>query len=81
MSYKLSELRRKTEDELIDEHDRFAESTVVGINYYLDELSRRESAKQTETILGLTHTIARLTWVIAGLTAANVILVAWEVLR
>ncbi len=80
MSYKIRELRNKSIDELIEEHDRLSEHTVVGTDYYLQELARRDAARQTEAMLGFTDTIRRLTWVVVFLTAANIALVAWEVL-
>ncbi len=80
MSYKISELRKKSVDKLIEEHDRLSEHTVVGTDYYLQELARRDTARQTDTMLRFTDTIRRLTWTVVVLTAANVALVAWEVL-
>ena len=38
-----------------------AENTVAGVNYYLDEIARRENKRQQETMI-------RLTWAIAGMT-------------
>lgn len=68
----LADLRRLRDAELIERHDAEAENTVVGVNYYLDELARRESKRQL-------NTVGRLTWVIAFLTAVNVVLVAISV--
>lgn len=78
MSYKIGDLRRKSDEELIEQHDRLSEHTVVGTDYFLHELARREGARQTATMLQLTKTIHRLTWTIAFLTALNVAVVALE---
>lgn len=51
---------------MIEEHDRKAEHTVVGTQFYLDELARRQSD-------GIAKRIERLTVVITILTAANVV--------
>jgi hypothetical protein len=44
MSHKLRDLQALTDDELIDLHDEVAKHTSVGVNYYLDEIRRREMA-------------------------------------
>lgn len=44
MSHKLRDLQALSEDELVRLHDEQAQYTVVGINYYLDEIRRREMA-------------------------------------
>jgi hypothetical protein len=51
-------------------------SVEVGVNYYLQELSRREAARQTQAIAAMTSKMVRLTYVIAALTAVNVLIVA-----
>lgn len=81
MSHKISELRAKSDQELIEEHDRLSEHTIVGADYYLQELARRDAANQTTVMLKLTSTINRLTWAIALLTALNVVFVGSEVFR
>jgi len=61
---------KMTDDELIAEDDRLAHhrtqlssnETYVGIEFFLDELARRRTDRQTQEI-------ARPTWSIAGLTA------------
>jgi CHASE3 domain sensor protein len=59
----LSELRSLPDDELIRQHDALIQSTPVmaSVNYYLNELQRREVHR-------LTKTIAKLTWVLVVLT-------------
>jgi hypothetical protein len=49
-----------TDDELITAHDEIAPSTSVGVNYYLDELRRREQARSNQLIIRLTFANAAL---------------------
>ncbi|MDP2929740.1 MAG: hypothetical protein Q8O01_06760 [Candidatus Omnitrophota bacterium] len=67
MSKKLVELRSMPLEELIGEHDKAAEHTFVGINYYLDEISRRDTEKAT-------NKITAMTFVMMVATIVNVIL-------
>lgn len=76
MTYKLQDLRAASDEELIALHDALAEHTVPGAKYYLDELARRDQERANATMLRLTERMTRLTWIIAILTLANVILVA-----
>jgi hypothetical protein len=80
MSYPLQELRAASDAELIERHDRLAQNTSVGVNYYLEELARRESYRQGERVRELTQTVVNLTWIIAALTAVNVAAVLIDVL-
>lgn len=79
----LGDLRDLSDEELIRQHDELAvgtgemtKSVEVGVNYYLQELSRREAARQTQAIAAMTSKMVRLTYVIAALTAVNVLIVA-----
>ncbi len=51
MSFNIEELRKLPDDELIKLHDSAAKNTVVGVNYYLEELKRREQVNQIENLL------------------------------
>lgn len=51
-------------------HDEIAVHTVVGVDYYLNELARRDAAAQTRQMLLLTWAIAVFTAVVT--TAAVV---------
>jgi hypothetical protein len=48
MAHKLHDLRALSDDELVAAHDRLADNTFVGIDYYLDELKRRELSRQAK---------------------------------
>jgi hypothetical protein len=75
MAYTLKELRAMGDEQLIAEHDNLAQSTTLGINYFLDELKRREQNRQTDTMLLYTRRMLWLTVFVAVLTVANVIAV------
>ena len=64
MARPLQELRAMTEDKLIAAHDATAKNTVVGLNYYLDELLRREQYRQTQAMIKLTDQTKKLTFAI-----------------
>jgi predicted transcriptional regulator len=69
-------LQETSDEELVAQLDRIARTTMVGTEFYLDELARRSSAHQTAIIVRSTETIRRLTWWIAGLTAIVAVLTA-----
>jgi hypothetical protein len=74
----LAELRAMSEEELIRRHDEH-ETWSAGPGYYLDELARRDAARQTAIMVRSTETIRRLTWCIAGLTLVVTVLTAISV--
>ena len=49
MSFNISELREVPDDQLIELHDKIAANTFVGVNYYLDELRRRDQMRAMES--------------------------------
>jgi hypothetical protein len=81
MAYTLAELRSLSTDDLMQEHDEQAPRTQVGLNYYRDEILRREVEAQQNRIERMTATIQRLTWAITVLTVVNTLAVVWSVLR
>lgn len=72
---KHEQLQSLSNQELIDRYNAEAEHTVVGTDFYRDELFRRVQAKQTAEMLAFTRQVRNLTVVIALLTVVNVILV------
>jgi hypothetical protein len=74
MAETLADLRGMSEDELIAKHDEMARTMTTGLYFYVDELARRETARQTQAIVSLTRVMTGLTVVIALLTAANVVI-------
>ena len=71
MAPNYQQLLQMSDDELIAAHDKVAQSTQLGVNYYLEELRRRAAAKETARIVAMTEEIRRLTFLVAGLTALN----------
>jgi hypothetical protein len=69
------ELRETSSEELVRAHDAEAEHTVVGVNYFLDELARREAAAQTAAIVKLTLAIAICTAVVTVATIVSTLYV------
>ena len=68
----LSDLQNRSDEELVALHDGQAKTTVVGIQYYLDELSRRYQERQTKAMVRFTKWITVMTVVITVATLANV---------
>ena len=56
-----AQLQKRSDAELIREHDELAKYTGVGTNHYLAELRYRSH-------LAVSRRIENLTWIIAGLT-------------
>lgn len=79
MAYSLKELRSLTDEQLIEEHDNCAASTVNHIHYFLEEIKRRDQNRQTETIIKYTRIMTWLTVFIAVLTVVNVVAVIVQV--
>lgn len=76
MTYDLTTLRSVTDQELIERHDKLAESTVPGTRYYLEELARRDQERITTTVVQFTRRIVHLTRAITSLTLVNMVLTA-----
>lgn len=54
-----------SDEELIALHDKQAGSATASVSYYLDEISRRETRRQTAIIVWFTIAIFALTVVVA----------------
>ena len=67
----LSDLRNLTEDELVERHDIQARTTVVGTQYFLDELNRRYQERQTKSMMRFTKWITIMTVVITSAMLIN----------
>lgn len=73
-------LERLTDEELIDKYNVLAEGTIVGTQFYRDEIVRRRQERQNSRIEGMTRTMQCLTVVMAIFTFVNVVLVAFSIL-
>lgn len=76
MAPKLSELRAMSDEKIIATYDDVAKHTGVGLQFYLDELVRRETARTNERLVALTDQIRLLT---LATTAAAIIALAISV--
>jgi len=81
MAYSLEELKGLSDEELIRQHDAVARNTALGVNYFFDELQRRETARNNAVQEKANRTLVRLTWVIATFTVVIAILTLVLVLR
>lgn len=64
----VKELKTLTAEDLERLHDEQAKHTVVGTQYYLDELGRREQDKLNNEMLQLTRDMHRMTVVMTRAT-------------
>lgn len=71
MAITIEELRKMSIEELIRAYDNHAQSTVVGTQFYLDEIVRRDAETQTKAMIRLTKRLEILTWVIMLLTVIS----------
>lgn len=73
MSLTYRELREISDEELIHQHDIESEHTVVGTNYYLEELARRDAQRVNDSMLRCTKWITVMTAVMLLATVVNVL--------
>ena len=71
MAHSLYDLLNLTDDEVVRRHDDQAKTTVVGTQYYLDELNRRYQKRQTEAMLRLTKCSVDMMFVITFAALVN----------
>ena len=74
MSYKIMELRKLTDTEIIELYDKAAAHTAVGLNYYAEELNRRSNEKTNKTMVKCTMLITIMTAVMLVATLINVLI-------
>ncbi len=77
MSYTIKQLRQTSDDQLITVHDQAAVGVTPGVDYYLDELRRREMAAvmrsssrlaQASLVLALMNTVVAVVAVVVAVT-------------
>jgi hypothetical protein len=69
MAPTIEQLEAMTDEEIRAKYNRMAVNVNEGLEWYREELRRRALDRQTGTLV-------KLTWFLAALTAANVVLVA-----
>ena len=83
MAHTLAELRALSDAEVVRLYDAAADNTGVGLNFYRDELVRRDFERQGDRTEAMTRRIesmtAKMLWLTVAillLTIFNVVLVA-----
>lgn len=73
MAYSLKKLRSLSDEELVNEHDEKAKSTVVGTQYYMDELDRRSRERYEKATYRLSwlSAIASISAVVASIISLH----------
>ncbi|MHC4872691.1 MAG: hypothetical protein ACYTFY_12685 [Planctomycetota bacterium] len=66
------DLKLLSDEELIKDYDLRADKTIVGINYYLEELRHRDIDRQTSAMLEYTKEIKYMTIVVTIATIINI---------
>lgn len=71
-SYK--KLRETSKDTLIQQYDAVATHTTPGLNYYRDEIARRDAEEQSQVILKFTKQMRDMTVAITVMTGLVLVL-------
>ena len=74
MSLPMKALRELTDDELIEQYDATAVNTFVGIDYYRDELARREQVAANRASDRLARASLRLAYATLVLSVVAVVI-------
>jgi hypothetical protein len=75
---KLGELQALTDEEIAEKYDSAAERTVVGTDFYLDELNRREFRRASEAALAearAARKLAQVNALVAFIAAVSAVIV------
>lgn len=73
MTHSYAQLAALSNDQLIEEYDRVAGRTEVGLSFIREELWRRDIQQQNERLERMTNHIRLMTAAITVLTIVNVI--------
>jgi CHASE3 domain sensor protein len=77
MSHRISDLKAMSDEELVLQHDKTSSNTVMGVQYFLDELRGREN----ERIAQKMATIAdRMWWLSVVVSVATIVGTVFAVL-
>lgn len=74
MSLSYEKLTTLSDAELIERYNEHAQHTIVGIDYYMEEIQRRETEKSNRIMVNCTKAITYMTAVMLLATIANVII-------
>lgn len=62
------DLQAMSDQQLIDNYNQHAPSTIVGTGFYLEELRGRRMERMTSNMIEASNVMRTLTWFIAGMT-------------
>ena len=71
---KYNDLKKISDEELIELHDKRDVNTIYGTQYYLDELARRSNEKINRQMLKFTRWITAMTAIMLLSTIVNVVI-------
>lgn len=74
MSLPYKELQKLSDEQLIDLYDKCAKNTVVGLQYYVDELVRRQNERSNKIMVNCTVAITIMTAIMLLATIVNVVI-------
>jgi hypothetical protein len=77
MAYKLSELRALSDDELVRQHDEMAQHVLLSLNYYREEISRRETEVLNRRMERMTNAV----WMTGAILLLTAVLLWLELIR
>ena len=76
--YTMAELIRLSDEQLIAAYDVAIEQTIVGADYYLEELRNRSQVRVAAAVEKFTRWIFGLTLVVTLATIVNVVVALWR---
>ena len=76
--YTMAELKRLSDEQLIAAYDVAIEQTIVGADYYLEELRNRSQERVAAAVEKFTRWIFGLTLVVTLATIVNVVVALWR---
>ncbi|MGK9282002.1 hypothetical protein [Sinorhizobium meliloti] len=74
MADSYEQLRKKSKEVLVREHDDKAQSTQLGLGFYREEIARREAEEQSQIILNFTKQMRDMTIAITVMTGLVLVL-------
>lgn len=74
MADSYEQLRKKSKEVLVREHDDKAQSTQLGLGFYREEIARREAEEQSQIILNFTKQMRDMTIAITAMTGLVLVL-------
>jgi hypothetical protein len=77
MSHRIAEIKAMSDQELIEQHDKVATHTVMGVQYFLDELRSRENDRISKRMAIIAD---RMWWLSVAVSVATMIGTVFSIL-